>query len=89
MVVRIAGSGKKGGSSLEPEPVLGKLYKLNCEIIKSPTEKAKVTSESQVKNKTDLWHQRLAHVNSFVNLSRRVPALICLPRRRQVFVKLA
>ena len=42
---------------------LGKLYKLNCEVLKSSTEKAKVASGPEVRSKTDLWHRRLAHVN--------------------------
>ena len=42
---------------------LGKLYKLNCVIQKSSAEKAKVAGERKEKSKTDLWHQKLAHVN--------------------------
>ena len=42
---------------------LGKLYKLNCEVQMPSAEKAKVAGEMKGKNKTDLWHQRLAHVN--------------------------
>ena len=39
---------------------LGKLYKLNCVAQKFSAEKAKVAEEG---NKTDLWYQRLAHMN--------------------------
>ena len=42
---------------------LGKLYKLNCEVLKSPTEKARVASGRKVQSKTALWHRKLAHVN--------------------------
>lgn len=53
---------------------LGKLYKLNCEVLKCPTKKAKVASGPEVRSKTDLWHRRLAHVNvkqihQFINQS--------------------
>ena len=37
---------------------LGKLYKLNCAVLKSPTEKAKVASGPETRSKTELWHRR-------------------------------
>ena len=42
---------------------LGKLYKLNCKVLKSSVEKAKIAGASKERSKIDLWHQRLAHVN--------------------------
>ena len=42
---------------------LGKLYKLNCKVLESPTEKTKVADELKTKSKINLWHQRLGHVN--------------------------
>lgn len=35
---------------------LGKLYKLNCKVLKPSTEKAKVADELRTKSKIDLWH---------------------------------
>ena len=40
---------------------VGKLYKLDCKVQKPSKENAQV-AESQI-DKTELWHQRLAHVN--------------------------
>ena len=43
---------------------VGKLYTLNCEVLKSIS--ANVATEKEItlsKQKIDLWHQRLAHVN--------------------------
>ena len=37
-----------------------KLYKLNCEVMRSLKERANVAGESE---QIDLWHRRLAHVN--------------------------
>ena len=42
---------------------MGKLYILNCEVLKSPADKATVAEETESSSKIDLWHQRLAHVN--------------------------
>ena len=42
---------------------MGKLYKLNCDVVNSLADKATVAGEREGGNKTDLWHQRLAHVN--------------------------
>ena len=38
-------------------------YILNCEVLKSPVDKATVAEETEGSSKIDLWHQRLAHVN--------------------------
>ena len=42
---------------------LGRLYRLNCDTLKTPTEKTIIAEETKSLNKIDLWHQRLAHVN--------------------------
>ena len=42
---------------------LGKLYKLNCKVLKSSVEKAKIAGASKERSMIDLWHQRLARVN--------------------------
>ena len=39
----------------------GKLYKLNCEVMKSLKGRANIAEEAS--EKIDLWHRRLAHVN--------------------------
>ena len=41
----------------------GKLYKLNCDVLKKPSEKVTIANQAKSQNKIDLWHQRLAHVN--------------------------
>jgi transposase InsO family protein len=41
----------------------GKLYKLNCEVMKSLKGKANFAGEKESSDKIDLWHRRLAHVN--------------------------
>ena len=41
---------------------VGKLYKLDCEVLKPSGESAQTAKESQ-KGGVELWHQRLAHVN--------------------------
>ena len=38
----------------------GKLYKLNCDVLKTPSA---IANQAKSQNKIDLWHQRLAHVN--------------------------
>ena len=40
----------------------GRLYKLNCEVLKPSGESAKIAEELQ-DSEIELWHQRLAHVN--------------------------
>ena len=48
----------------------GKLYKLNCKVLKSLKEEANVAGEKEASEKMDLWHRRLAHVttqDSYVN----------------------
>ena len=42
----------------------GKLYKLNCKVLKSLKEEANVAGEKEASEKMDLWHRRLAHVNT-------------------------
>ena len=43
---------------------MGKLYKLNCEVLNSSADKATVAGETKGRDKIDLWHQRLlAHAN--------------------------
>ena len=42
----------------------GKLYKLNCKVLKSLKQEANVAGEKEASEKMDLWHRRLAHVNT-------------------------
>ena len=41
----------------------GKLYKLNCDVLKKLSEKVTIANQAKSQNKIDLWHQRLARVN--------------------------
>ena len=43
---------------------VGKLYRLDCEILKSDKQSAFVGKNDKDSTSIDLWHRRLAHVNT-------------------------
>lgn len=53
--------GKKNRTEATGSTV-GKLYKLDCKVLKAPRESAQSAQEVPIKV-ANLWHQRLAHVN--------------------------
>ena len=55
---------RKKGKIVRTGSPSGKLYKLNCEVTKPMSEKTKVAGDTSEISKSDLWHQRLAHINT-------------------------